>query len=294
MMFKKVMSVFLVVVLVFSLSSPAYAVTPGDDMIGQIDLTLEEIAKANAEAKTIFEKLTPSQQAVFLASIEALAYNGDTRLIEFHKAYVDPTYEFNPSNSVSQPMATAADIGAQLQALNLPSAVYYGLMALAAALGVPVGNVIDLVISLGLVAIFAIYWDEISGVWQDIIDIFVDAFGSVVNSAFTYIEQQVFISKFNQSAEDAVNSVDDNKKNHILNNKLHDHGWNRLFNGKDPDWDDLEPILIMVLQEGVETVYNLSQRVYERTMNYNGYDVVVRFIKDIEGLIQGISTAYVK
>lgn len=294
-MFKKILSALMVVVLVFSLSAPAYAVTPGDDMIGQIDLTTEEIAKANAAAKTIFENLTPSQQVVFLANIEALAYNGDTRLIEFHKAYVDPTYEFDPSNSVSQPMATAAaDIGAQLQALNLPSAVYYGLMALAAALGVPVGNVIDLVISLGLVAIFAIYWDEIAGVWQDIIDIFVDAFGSVVNSAFSYIEQQIFISKFNQSAEDAINRLDDNKKNHILHNKLHDHGWDRLFNGKDPDWDDLEPILILVLQKGTETVFDLSQRVYERTMSYNGYDVVVRFIKDIEGLIRGISTAYVK
>lgn len=103
--------------------------------------------------------------------------------------YVDPSYEFEPTVEVAQVMTVAAtDIAGQLQALNLPSAVYYGLLAFATSLGVPVGNVVDLVIGLGLAAIIIANWDSISAVWQDIINIFVDAFGSTVMSAFYYLQ----------------------------------------------------------------------------------------------------------
>ncbi|MDE6282063.1 MAG: hypothetical protein K2M15_09850 [Oscillospiraceae bacterium] len=99
---------------------------------------------------------------------------------------------------------------------------------------------------------------------------------------------------YDKSAEDAVNGVDLNRQNHILNNRLHNHGWNNLFNGRDPQWRDLAPILIKVLQDGTETLFNASQRVYERTLNYNGYDVVVRFRKTIDGLVETLTTAYVR
>lgn len=90
---------------------------------------------------------------------------------------------------------------------------------------------------------------------------------------------------FNQSAEDAVNNCDSNKQNHIMQSK---HNWNK-FN-KDPKWSDVAPILIKVLKDGAETWEKNSQ--YIRTLVYKGETVVVRFIKDVDGLVKYISTAW--
>lgn len=90
---------------------------------------------------------------------------------------------------------------------------------------------------------------------------------------------------FNQSAEDAVNNCDSNKQNHIMQSK---HNWNK-FN-KDPKWSDVAPILIKVLKDGAETWEKNSQ--YIRTLVYKGETVVVRFIKDADGLVKYISTAW--
>lgn len=90
---------------------------------------------------------------------------------------------------------------------------------------------------------------------------------------------------FNKSAEDAVNGCDSNKQNHIMQSK---HNWNK-FN-KDPKWNDVAPILIKVLQEGTEKWEKNDQ--YIRTLIYKGETVVVRFIKDADGLVKYISTAW--
>lgn len=66
------------------------------------------------------------------------------------------------------------------------------------------------------------------------------------------------------------------------------HNWNK-FN-KDPKWSDVAPILIEVLKEGSEKWETGNQ--YIRTLIYKGETVVVRFIKDAEGLVKYISTAW--
>lgn len=93
------------------------------------------------------------------------------------------------------------------------------------------------------------------------------------------------IRAFNQSAEDAVNGCDSNKQNHVMQSK---HNWNK-FN-KDPKWSDVAPILIKVLQDGTEKWETGDQ--YIRTLVYQGETVVVRFIKDADGLVKYISTAW--
>jgi len=92
---------------------------------------------------------------------------------------------------------------------------------------------------------------------------------------------------FNKSAEDAVNNCNSNKQNHIMQSK---HNWNK-FN-KDPKWSDVAPILIEVLKKGSEKWETGDQ--YIRTLVYQGETVVVRFIKDAEGLVKYISTAWCK
>lgn len=181
--------------MVFTLSTPVFAanthLTANEYEISSTDYQLAVITDS---AKQAFDFLTPAQQEVFLRQIENLAWNGDTRLVEFHKTYVDPTYNYDPTTAVPPIQTRAAvDVAGQLQALNLPAAVYYGLLAFATSLGVPVGNVVDVVIGLGLAAIIVANWDSIKDVWQDIIDIFVDAFGSVVMDAFYYLQGLVGI-----------------------------------------------------------------------------------------------------
>ncbi len=176
---KKFISIILCLIMVFSLTSTAFAANTKPVPTGDVTST----------AKQAFEYLNQEQQAAFLRQIEALAWSGDTSLTDFHKTHVDPNYSFNRSTATTPIQTRAAvDIAGQLQALNLPSAVYYGLLAFSTALGVPMGNVVDVVIGLGLAAIIVSNWEAISGVWQDIVDIFVDAFGSTVMSAFYYLQ----------------------------------------------------------------------------------------------------------
>jgi len=201
---KKITALFLAVIMIFSLSSQALAVSEESEKATTIILTEElgiqtgggmsesEIREA---ANKIFDYLTPEQQKVYIYQIEVLAENGDFSLVEFHQKYVDPSYKYEPcgikkiSNASSGiALYDAASIAGQLQALNLPAVVYNGLLALAAALAMPVGNVVDVVIGIGLGVIIVANWDAISSKWDDIVNIFVDAFGSTVMEAFYYLQ----------------------------------------------------------------------------------------------------------
>lgn len=196
---KRVASLLLALVMFFSLSSQVVAASieyAGNDAIGEEVILNTGMNEAEIEefANKAFNYLTPEQQNIYIFTIEQLALMGDYTLVEFHKKYVDPSYNFsqNSVNGISPANSavaySATDIASQLQALNLPATVYNGLIALSAALAVPVGNVVDLVIGLGLAAIIVANWDTISSKWDEIVDIFVDAFGSTVMEAFYYLQ----------------------------------------------------------------------------------------------------------
>lgn len=187
---KKIISIVLCFVLAFSVSTTAFAADYRANTSNDIE----------SMARQVFEYLTPEQQTEFLQQIEMLASCGDTTLVDFHKEYVDSSYRYTYSKQSRLMQASvSSDVASQLQALNLPSAVYYGLLAFSTALGVPVGNVVDVVVGLGLAAIIIANWDSISSVWQDIVDIFVDAFGSTVMSAFYYLQGLVGVYTVNVS-----------------------------------------------------------------------------------------------
>lgn len=61
---------------------------------------------------------------------------------------------------------------------------------------------------------------------------------------------------------------------------------------KKPDWDQLAPILIKALQEGDEIAEDGGT--YLRVLAYKGYEVCVRFLKDAEGLVSFLSTAWLQ
>ena len=90
---------------------------------------------------------------------------------------------------------------------------------------------------------------------------------------------------FNESAENAVNSCNGNKQNHIMKPK---HNWNKFK--RNPQWSDVAPILIKVLKDGYEKWE--TGNLYLRTLVYEGETVVVRFIKGVDGMVKYISTAW--
>lgn len=153
----------------------------------------------NTFAVEMYESLNDEAKEIFLNYINQRALEGDFSLLEYHINYVDSDYVKQDTNikgevdKNTQKMynvtmsATSTSIAQQLAALNLPTAVYYGLVGFAAALGVPVGNIVDVVIGLGLAAVIALYWNDIKHVWSDIVNIFTNQFGSYVKEAFDYL-----------------------------------------------------------------------------------------------------------
>ncbi len=231
----KCIAFFLTLVMILSLSVPAFA----------IDDTTSSSIEAAQQA---FNYLDPEQQATFIKQIEKIAWLGDTSLVEFHHNYVDPTYNYAPDTAAPPILTRAVDVAAQLQALNLPAVVYYALLAFATSLGVPVGNVVDLVIGLGLGIVVIATWNQIKDVWPDIVDIFVNAFGSVVNDAFDYIEGLINGS---QSVNSSDIDWDAGDKNHIMRGTKDRHvdGFKKFgFDPKDPrNWSKLLPYLKQVV-----------------------------------------------
>lgn len=206
---KRFIALILSAIMMFSLSSQAFAASIEPEDVTTVVLTDElgiqtgegmSEAEVRDVANKTFDYLTPEQQEVYIYLIESLSISGDYSLVEFHQRYVDPNYRFEPSASSRSAIVNdevvlynAASIAGQLQALNLPEVVYNGFMALAAALAMPVGNVVDIVIGLGLGVIIVANWDAISSKWNDIVDIFVNAFGSTVMEAFYYLQGLVGI-----------------------------------------------------------------------------------------------------
>ena len=154
------------------------------------------------------------------------------------------------------------------------------------------GNIMIMPRSIGLSALAGSFF--IPGVGQVVITAAgVIVIGGAVIAAGSWLGQKVSswvrTYKFNSSAEKAVNKGgnDSNKVNHIMNPK---HNWNKFFNN--PKWSNIAPILTKVLKDGTERWE--SRNIYVRRLYYSGQPVEVRFIKDADGFIQAISTAWVK
>lgn len=297
----KILSLILTLSMVFSLAVPAFAAE--DYSSSESSINSQEDIEAAREA---YAALTPDAKAIFDASLA-----NDPDMLQFHTTYVDQNFTPPAPKPQTRSVVAIADpmqvLMAQLSGLGLPSAVLYSLKAMGASMvaaiadgPLPVGDILLAAATASAVVVIAANWKTVSPQWSKIVAAFKKAFADFANniiSAFNSLKSSINTevkAQFDKSAEEAINGLDSNKQNHILNNKLHNHGWNKLFNGKDPRWNQLAPILVKVLKDGAETVYNNSQGVYERTLAYKGYDVVVRFIKAVNGTVTGISTAYLK
>ncbi len=301
-------SIILTLSLILSLSTPIYAVEKnynGEDLPNTSENT-----EAIEAAREAYLSLSPEAKAVFDASLA-----NDAEAIEFHKTYIDKNFNscFAEVNLFSAVPTAAASVDAmtvlmgRLNAIGLPAPVLSSLRAMGASLVIDiadgpllVGTILVAASTAAFVTVAALNWEAVSPHFNQIVFAFRSAFASAaanISTAFSQIRtdsQKEAKKLFDKSATDAVNGCDSNKRNHIINNKIHDHNWKKLFNGKDPNWNQLAPILIKALKEGSESAFNKSMNIYERALSYRGYTVVVRFIKALDGTVKAISTAYLK
>lgn len=292
---RRFIALMLSLILCLSMGIQAFAVenTPGAQN------AVAETEDMYVAAQQAYDYLTDEQKEIFITQIALLALAGDSSLVEFHQTYVDPSYEFNPEDYAAVPnVVNAASVAGQLQALNLPAAVYYGLLAFATSLGIPVGNVVDLVVGLGLGVIILANWDAISSVWNDIVDIFVDAFGSIVTDAFEYIEGLI-----NGTANIDSDDVDwdGGDKNHIMrgSNDGHVEGFRKLgFDPRDPNnWNKLLPFLKEVVDdadrtEGPTSVNGGTLMYYFKNFVDKGVEICVKIFFPENGGTPRISDAW--
>ena len=304
---KKIVSAILSLVMTLSLCSPAFAVEYRAKK--EIGIGIETKAETDIElAKDAYTSLSPEAKAIFDATLVS-----DPELLAFHKNHVDPNCDIEVPPIVVHRAVAAADpmqiLSAELNRLALPTAVMYSLMAMGAGMVAATadgpllfGDILLAAATASAVIVLAAHWNKVSPRWNSIVYAFRKAFAASASnliSAFQTLQgdaQAAYKNKFNSSAQDAVNNIDANKQNHILNNNLHKngHSWKKLFNGKNPKWNQLAPVLLKVLKEGSEHPYNGSTTVFEREFYYKGITIVVRFVKDAEGFVKWLSTAYLR
>lgn len=74
--------------------------------------------------------------------------------------------------------------------------------------------------------------------------------------------------------KNALNSLSDNNKHHILQEK---HAWDKVVN--DPNsWDEVSDVLNQVLKYGTESPYHDTKNILKKVYNINGSDVLVKYL----------------
>lgn len=183
----KIISLFLLLVL--TITTIDFNIYAEYDTSNEINTDIQ-ISDADAieMAVNVYQNLSTEAREKFINNLELLAASGNDELLKFHVENVDTNYNYKEIKKVKTLYATnSLTLAQELSLLALPKAVEYSLLALAGALGIPVGNVVDVIISLGVVAIIAANWNTISPVWDDIVDIFSRHIGGFVVEGFDYI-----------------------------------------------------------------------------------------------------------
>ncbi|QUI23634.1 hypothetical protein HZI73_15645 [Vallitalea pronyensis] len=137
--FKRV--ICLILTLTIALSLPINASTTQKD----IDV--------NALCQELFNNLTPEAKEEFVIIMQDEYNKGNSSLLDYHIQYVDQSYTITSNKSLTSQLhySRGDSLAYDLKQLNLPQAVEYALVAFGAALKVPVGNIVDVAIGLGLI-----------------------------------------------------------------------------------------------------------------------------------------------
>ena len=119
---QKAISLLLSLVMLFSLSSTALAVSSPNDLTSSDEIAL---------SREIYASLTPDAREIFDASLRY-----DAELLQYHTTYVDPSFTISSSPvlysaAVADPLSV---LSTQLSYIPLPTAVLYSLKAMGASM----------------------------------------------------------------------------------------------------------------------------------------------------------------
>ena len=293
----KLCSVVLIVSMVLGMSVPALAAERSKGNSSSV--SQEEIDAV----RKVYSSLSPEAKKIFDESLM-----DDPELLDFHITYVDKDFKtivhtknvrMTTSSTVTDALKILMD---QLNSMGLPTTVLYALKATGAGMvaavadgPLPIGDILFAAAAASAVVIIAANWSNVIPKWTEITNAFKKAFANSaqnVTKAFALLRKDVDAEikiQYNKSAEDAVGNCDLNKQHHIMDQSK--HNWNKLF-PKGPDWNKVSPILVKVLQEGQER--SEGGGIYKKILVYKGETVVVRFVKDVQGFVKFVSTAWVE
>lgn len=209
--------------------------------------------------------------------------------------------------------STLAELNFQLKAIGMPVSLRYAFVAGGAGIypavldgPLPIGDIISILIGVGVGAIIWYNWDYIEKNSDKILEVLKSVFYKVAYEIEDYFDDtlsilELYLSDVNSELSKEEEAVDhagkkESKVRHIMTPDDDKHKWSRLF--KDPKWNDVAPLLVKVLRDGEESIQAINSKgiTYERVINYLGENVVVRFHKVIkfgEEFIR-ISTAFVE
>lgn len=189
-MYKRVLSIVLTLVMLFSMVAGDVAFAKG----------------SSTDAKQIFQEMTPEARAVLLKYIES---NSPT-LLTYHKKYIDTSYVSNidsPLGSQGKSISTSAAsmnpalpiLEKRLISIGLSTATRYAFMGVGASIVAacadgpfPVGDAIAVIIDVIAVPVIIANWKEVGPNWDSIVSAFKDAFSSMGSAATKKIDEAFY------------------------------------------------------------------------------------------------------
>lgn len=220
---KKFISMLLIVCMVFMTAFTGYA--NGSTMNYKNTILSKDYVKI---AQNSYDEMTPMAKEVFLNAIKS-----EPELLAFHINNVDSSYkqrwslvEVNEIKSdvnvvrsslyVRSALANPIDeIKIGLQLLNLPTAVYYSLLAFGSSLvaavadgPLPVGDIVALGAGLVSGIVIGWYWNDIKDKVDGIADVFVNALSQYGSSI-----RRAVMKLFNMAESETEEAYEEDKEN---------------------------------------------------------------------------------
>lgn len=191
--FKKILTLFLALITVFTFVCPQKisAATRFDDSIIDDEFITDTLTDA-ISLENVSDYLSEIYNSLDSVALEVFnaELSEDAELRAVHLQYVDPLFVAPPKPDVQEYASLSASMStltSGLQALNLPSTVYYALKAIGAGIvaaladgPVPFGDLVLVAAITAGVAVIAIHWNSIAPVWNQIVNAFRTAFKSAV------------------------------------------------------------------------------------------------------------------
>lgn len=184
---KKIVSLVLSLVMILSMSVPAFATNSISDNNNAEQVFIVDVSMTSEEALLLaYESLTPEAKAIFEA---AIANSLDA--ITYHRSHIDANYEI-PQALMQSAAATAAAVDAVrliqngLTSMYVPEAVNKAMTLFASGISaalfdgpLPFGDIYAIAVAAYTAVVVAEHWDDVVSLWDDIVELFQDVFDTI-------------------------------------------------------------------------------------------------------------------